>query len=165
MNKIVPAAALALALAACGEKPAPVEETAASLAAGLYELNGEVSELTQLDKRTSATKLKLGDKLSIKGCVAGDGTPAVELLAEDGDKCEFRDKYVRNGRISAQLACTREGVAGQISPMLSGKFKADSFEGEITTGTYLYDHANYRLVRKVTAKRIGDCPPEAAKTA
>ena len=165
ITRMAPAAALTIALCACGEKAAPVEKTAASLSGGLYQLDAEVTELAQLDKRVSATKLKPGDKQSIKACVASDGTPTPELLSEGDDKCSFRDKYISNGRISAQLACTREGVDGQISQTISGRFKSDSFDGEITTGTYLYSHANYRLVRKVTAKRVGACPPEAPKPA
>ena len=43
-------------------------------------------------------------------------------------------------------------------PAMNGSFKADSFEGEITTLTYFVEDGDYRLIRKVTAKRVGDCP-------
>jgi Protein of unknown function (DUF3617) len=165
MSKILPVTAIVVALAACGEKPAPVEETAASLSGGLYELTAEVTEVAATEKLPPATKLKLGDKAVIKACVAANGKPAPELFAEEGDSCQFKDSYIRNGRMSAQLSCTRKGIDGIIGPNVDGTFKADSFEGRVTTGTYLYGGGNYRLVRKVTAKRTGDCPPEgAAKT-
>jgi hypothetical protein len=164
MIRIVPVTALAMALCACGEKAAPVEETAQSLSAGLYQLDAEVKTLIATEKLPPATKLKLGDKQQVKACVAADGTPAPELFAEDGDKCEYKDKYIRDGRINAQLSCTRKGIDGQIAPAMNGTFKADSFEGRVTTGTYLYNDGDYQLVRKVTARRIGDCPPEPGKT-
>ena len=110
MIKMLPVAMTALALISCSEKPAPVEETAASLSGGLYELSAEVTELTAADKGAPATKLKLGDKQLIKACVAADGKPAPELLAEDGDECNVQDSYVRNGRINTQLKCTRKGI-------------------------------------------------------
>ena len=157
--------ALALALTACGgEQPAPVEQVAASLSGGLYELSAEVTELAATGKSTPATKLKLGEKQVTKACVAADGKPAPELLAEDGDKCQFKESYIRNGRMNGQLSCTRKGADGNIVPIFDGTFKADSFEGEITTATQLYNGGDYRMIRKVTAKRVGDCPPDAPKT-
>src|SRR4029450_8204405 len=122
---------------------------------GLYELSAEVTQLNVTGKGTLGTKLKLGDKQVIKACVSSSGKPAPELLAEDGDKCQFKDSYIRNGRISAQLSCTRKGITGQIAPNIDGTFKADNFEGQIPTDTYLYNAANYHLVQKVMARRIG----------
>jgi len=164
--RMTAAAAMALALAACGEKPAPVEEiAAASLTGGLYELSAEVTGVAATGKGAPATKLKLGDRLVTRACVGADGKPAPELLAEEGDKCQFKESYVRNGRMNGQMSCTRKGADGNIAPIFDGTFKADSFEGEITTATQLYNGGDYRLTRKVTAKRVGDCPPDAAKTA
>ena len=158
-------AVLALALTACGETPAAsVEETAASLGGGLYQLDAEVTELAATGKGAPATRLKLGDRLVTKACVAADGKPAPELLAEEGDKCQYKESYIRNGRMNGQLSCTRKGVDGTVAPIFDGTFKADSFEGEIATATQLYNGGDYRLVRKVTAKRIGECPPEATTT-
>lgn len=157
MIRMMPAAVLAIALAACGEKAAPVEETAASLSGGLYELSAEVTELSAIGKGTPATKLKLGDKLSVKACVSAAGEPEPELFAEEGDQCKMEQSYARNGRISALLSCKREGMQGQATPAAAGTIKTDSFEGEVTTTTYFED-GNYRMVRKVSAHRLGDCP-------
>ena len=158
------AGAMALALAACGEKAAaPAGETAASLSGGLYEMSAEVTELAATGKAAPATKLKLGEKLVTRACVAADGKPAPELLAEEGDKCQFKESYVRNGRMNGQLSCTRKGIDGNIAPIFDGTFKADSFEGEIATATHLYKGGDFVMVRKVSGKRVGGCPPEAAK--
>jgi hypothetical protein len=160
---IFAAAAALLSVAGCGEKPAPVEEAAASLSGGLYELTAEVTEVAATGKGAPGTALKLGDKQVVKACVSDGGKPTTALLAEDpGDRCEFKSSYIRNGRLSAQMNCTRKGQSGAVAPAIDGNFKADSFEGSITTATYMYGGGDYRLVRKVSAKRIGDCPPEEA---
>jgi hypothetical protein len=163
--KLMPVAGLAMFLAACGgEKPAPVqEEAAAKLSPGLYEVAYEVTALASTDKTTPATKLKLGDKGVIKACVAADSKPAPELLGEEGDKCTIKNSYIRNGRMSAQMSCKREGLNGEVMPAMMGSFTADGFEGEISTLTYFYEDGDYRLVREITAKRVGDCPAEAAE--
>ena len=167
MSKFVYAAGLTLALAACGggkTEEAPAETVAASLAGGLYEVNSEVTQLASTDNTTPATKLKQGEKQVIKACVAADGKPDPALLGEEGDKCEIKNSYIRNGRMSAQMSCTREGLSGQVMPAMMGKYAADSFEGEITTLTYFVKEGDYRLTRKITAKRVGDCPAAGAET-
>ena len=163
MIKYLPTAGFALLLAACGgTKPAPVEEAAAKLNAGLYELNSEVMLVASTDKTTPATKLKQGEKQLIKACVLPDGQPQPELLGEEGDKCEIKNSYIRNGRMSAQMSCTRDGVLGPAMPAMMGSFTADGFKGEITTLTYFNENGDYRLVREVNAKRVGDCPAAPA---
>ena len=158
--KLAPLAATAMMLAACGEeKAAPAKDEApAKPAAGLYELTSEVTLLESTDKSTPATKLAKGAKSVIKACVAADGVPAPELLGEEGDKCEIKNSYVNYGRISAQMSCTREGHAGYVMPAMMGSFKTDSFDGTINTLTYFSAEGDYRMERKISAKRIGDCP-------
>ena len=166
MSKIACAAGLALALAACGggkTEEAPAAAAApASLAAGLYEVSAEVTQLASTDNTTPATKSKQGETQLIKACVAADGKPDPALFAEAGDKCEIKNSYIRNGRLSAQMSCTREGMSGQVMPAMMGKYTADGFEGEITALTYFVKDGDYRLTRKVTAKRVGDCPAGGA---
>lgn len=166
MSKLMPAIGLAMLLAACGgEKPAPVEEAAAKLNAGLYELNSEVLLLASTDKTAPATKLRQGEKQVIKACVMPDGQPQPELLGEAGDQCQIKNSYIRNGRMSAQMSCKREGLSGEVMPAMMGSFTADGFEGEVTTLTYFVKDGDYRMTRRVTAKRIGDCPAEPAEPA
>ena len=164
MIKAIPVAVFALIMAGCGgeQKAAPVEETASKLDAGLYELTAEVTQLDSTDNTKPATALKLGDKQVIKACVLADGKPTPELLAEQGDKCEVKNSYIRNGRMSVEMSCTRANPSGPVMPAMNGSFKADSFEGEITTMTYFYKDGDYRLSRKVSAKRVGDCPAGGA---
>lgn len=164
-SKLVWIGGLSLALAACdGEQQQPAaDEPPASLSAGLYEVSAEVTQLASTDNSTPATKLKQGDKVTAQACVAADGKPAPELLAEaEGDKCEIKNSYIRNGRMSAQMSCSREGRPGYVMPAMMGSYTADGFEGEINTLTYFTADGDYRMTRKVTAKRIGDCPAAGA---
>jgi len=166
--KWAPAIGVAAMLAACGgeQAPAPKEAAADALKPGLYEVTSEVTALASTDNSTPFTKLKQGDKTVIKACVAADNKPAPELFAEaEGDKCEIKNSYIRNGRMSAQMSCTREGHSGYVMPAMMGSYSADGFEGEINTLTYFVEKGDYRLTRKVTAKRLGDCPAEGAAKA
>ena len=170
--KLIGVTGLAVALAACGgggggEQKAAAEKAPATLAAGLYEVSAEVTQLASTDQTTPATKLKQGETQVIKACVGADGKPEPALLAEAGDKCEIKNSYIRNGRMSAQMSCKRDGTSGEVMPAMMGSFTKDGFKGEITTMTYFIQEGDYRLTRKVTAKRVGDCPAggtEAAKT-
>jgi hypothetical protein len=163
VSKLICVSGLVLAVAACGggEQDKAAEEVPATLAAGLYELNAEVTQLASTDNSTPATKLKQGDKLVTRACVGADGKPAPELLAEAGDKCEQNSGYIRNGRMTIELSCRREGENGSVMPAMNGNFTKDAFEGEITSLTYFVENGDYRMTRKVTAKRIGDCPAQA----
>lgn len=158
--KLAWSAGLALALAACGgeTKTEVVEEAPAKLAAGLYEVSAEVTQLASTDKTTPVTSLKQGDKQVIKACVSADGGPAPELFGEQGDQCTIKNSYIRNGRLSAQMSCKREGHRGEVMPAMMGSFSKDGFEGEITTMTYFVAEGDYRMTREVKAKRVGDCP-------
>ena len=104
------------------------------------------------------TKLKQGETQVVKACGSADGQPDPALLGEEGDKCEIKNSYIRNGRMSAQMSCRREGMSGEVMPAMMGSFSKDGFEGEITTLTYFVKDGDYRMTRKVAGKRIGDCP-------
>lgn len=169
MSKLACVGGLALALVACGgekkEEAAAAAAVPARLAAGLYEVSAEVTQLASTDSTTPATKLKQGDTHVVKACVSAEGQPDPSLLSEAGDKCEIKNSYIRNGRMSAQMSCTRAGHSGYVMPAMMGSYTADGFEGEINTLTYFVENGDYRLTRKVTAKRVGDCPAEGSATA
>ena len=168
MSKLVCVGGLAMLLAACGgekkEEPAAAA-IPAKLAGGLYEVSAEVTQLSSTDNTTPATKLKMGERQVVKACVSADGQPEPALLSEAGDKCEIKNSYIRNGRMSAQMSCTRDGQSGYVMPAMMGSYSADGFEGEVTTLTYFVENGDYRLTRKISAKRVGDCPAEGAAKA
>ncbi len=151
-------ATLAWATAACGgEAPKPAVEKPKTLVAGEYEVVSEVTMLASADKSTPATKLKMGDKQTIRACVAADGTPDPAMFVEAGDKCTVNNSYSRLGRLSVQYTCNRAGK-GDVNLNADGNFTADGYEVLVTAGSSFPGDGDYNLTRKLTAKRLGACP-------
>jgi len=154
-------------LAACSSEAPPADapaETAAALKSGEYAMTSTITAFRSTDGATPLTKAKLGDVFETKACVAADGTLDPAIFAEAGDKCTATNSYIRGGRISMQLSCTRPSVPGQIMPGVDATFTADTFEGTATTTTYLKGFGDYALTRTIAAKRVGDCPALAKAT-
>jgi len=151
-------------LAACSSEAPPSDapaEAAKSLMPGEYAMTSTVTAFRATDGTTPASKAKVGDLAVTKACVAPDGTLDPAIFAAIGEKCSATNAYIRGGRMSLQLSCTRPDVPGQIMPGVDGTFTADHFEGTSTTTTYLTGPGDYALTRTITAKRVGDCPPAA----
>lgn len=162
MRVLITAAVAAALVSGCSEE-APVqqqEETPTALAAGQYEASWKVTSLRSVDKTTPATNLKQDAAGTTLACIAADGTIDPALFAEDGDDCTAKNPYVRNGRIGLDLTCKREGESGEVRQSVSGTFKADSLDAEVSTTTYLSGAGDYAMTRTVTAKRVGECPPD-----
>ena len=160
MLRLFIVAGAAMVLSACSEEaPVKQEETAKSLAGGQYEASWTVTNLRSVDKTTPATNLKQDASGTTLACIAADGTIDLALFAEDGDTCTGKNPYVRNGRIGLDISCTRKGTGGEVRQSVSGTFKADTLEAEVTTTTYLAGAGDYAMTRTVTAKRVGVCPP------
>jgi hypothetical protein len=162
MLRTIVAAGAAILVCGCSEeKPVQEAETAASLAAGQYEASWKVTGLRSIDKTTPATNLKQDATGTTTACVAADGTIDPKLFAEDGDKCTVSNPYIRNGRMNLSLTCKRGSDPGQLNQTVSGTFKADSLDAEVSTTTYLAGRGDYELRRTFTAKRVGECQPAA----
>lgn len=168
LNVFATAAAAALLVGCGGEADAPPEakaEKAGALTAGEYEVTTTVEALNSTDNTTPATKAVLtkdGDPpITHRACVAEDGKIAPEMFAEAGDKCGIENSYIRKGKMTMQLNCTREGEPGQVLQSIDGNFTADSFDARVNTGTYLMGTGDYSMTRKMTGKRVGDCPAAA----
>jgi hypothetical protein len=162
LRKLIIAAGAALFVSACS-KEAPVqkeEASATALAGGQYEASWKVASLQSVDKTTPATNLKQDASGTTLACIAADGTIDPALFAEDGDSCTARNPYVRNGRIGLDLTCKREGGSGEVRQSVSGTFKADTLDAEVSTTTYLSGAGDYAMTRTISAKRVGECPPK-----
>lgn len=160
--RIMIIATLVVASAACGgEAPKPAVEKPKTLVAGEYEVVSEVTMLASADKSTPATKLKKGDKQTIRACVAADGTPDPAMFVEAGDKCTVTNIYSRSGRLSAQYTCNRAGK-GDINLNADGNYTADGYKVIVTGGSSFPGDGDYNLTRMLTAKRVGGCPASAA---
>jgi len=145
-------------LSACGsEAPKPSVEKPKTLVAGEYEVLSEVTKLASADKTTPATKLKKGDKQTIRACVAADGTPDPAMFVEAGDKCTADNSYARSGRLSVQYRCNRAGK-GDLYLNADGNYTADSYKVLVTGSSSFPGDGDYTLTRTLTAKRLGACP-------
>ena len=155
-----------LLLAACGEEAPPQEtETVPErLAAGQYEASWSVAQLQSTDRTNPATNLKQNATGTTTACIDANGVIDPALFAEDGDTCTASNAYVRNGRINFDVTCKRKGDSGEVRQSVTGTYTADGLEAEASTTTYLAGAGDYAMVRKFTAKRIGECPP-ASETA
>ena len=146
-------------LAGCGSQaatPAKVEKPK-TMVAGEYEVLSEVTMLASSDKSTPATTLKLGDKATIRACVAADGTPDPKMFVEEGDRCTATNSYGRSGRLSVQYSCTRPGK-GEIYPNADGNYTADGYQAVVVAASSFAGDGDYKLTRTLNAKRIGACP-------
>lgn len=162
LRKIIISAGAAILMSACSqEAPAPKEEaTPTALQGGQYEASWKVASIRSVDKTTPATNLKQDASGTTLACIAADGTIDPALFAEDGDSCTAKNPYVRNGRIGLDLTCKRKGTNGEVRQSVSGSFKADTLDAEVSTTTYLAGAGDYAMTRTVTAKRVGECPPD-----
>ena len=162
MRGLITAAAMAALLAGCSEE-APQQETQAAeraaLTPGEYEASWTVAALRSTDKTTPATELAEGATGTSRGCVAADGTIDPALFAAGGDECTPSNSFVRGGRINLQMDCRRPGTTGQVMQSVSATSTADSFEGEVSTSTYLSGEGDYEMTRTFTGRRVGECPP------
>ena len=150
-------------LAGCGSeapKPAAVEKPK-TMVAGEYEVVSEVTKLASADKSTPATKLKLGDKQTIRACVAADGTPDPAMFVEQGDICTATNSYGRSGRLSVQFTCKRAGK-GELYPNADGNYTADGFKAIVSIGSSFPGDGDYTASRALTATRVGACPAAGA---
>jgi hypothetical protein len=156
-------AALGLVTACGSEAPKPVAvEKAKKMLPGEYEITSEVTSVRSADKSTPATKAKVGDKSTYRGCVAADGTLDPAMFVDKGDKCSVTNTYVRSGRLSVQYQCSRPGH-GSVYPNVDGNFTADGFEAVVNTGTAFSGDGDYQATRKLTAKRVGECADAGTK--
>jgi hypothetical protein len=164
--RIMITAMLAMAAAGCGNKaPEPVKvEKPRTLVAGEYEVSGEVTKLASTDKTTPATRLKMGDKETIRACVAADGTPDAAMFVEAGDSCTATNSYIRSGRMSVQYTCKRPGK-GELYFNADGNFTASDYTAVVTASSSFPGDGDYSLTRRLTARRVGDCPAGAAAIA
>ena len=161
-SSMIVAAIAAMALAGCSEdapKQPPAQQKAA-LSPGEYEASWTVSSLRSTDKTDPATKLAVGETGTVKACVQEGPVVDVALFAEGSDKCTPTNSYVRGGRMNIQMRCAREDEGGPVMQTMTGTSTADSFEGEISTSTYLAGFGDYSMIRTVTGRRVGNCPAE-----
>jgi hypothetical protein len=80
-------------------------------------------------------KMEKGSKTTSSSCVAEADTkkPQPALFAPEGLKCDYRDDYIRGGKINATLGCTGAGLNGDVSTLVNGSY----------TGRYDRSHGDH----------------------
>ena len=154
-------------LAACsgGGEENKVEEAAATMQAGQWEVASEVTGFRSTDKATPALKAAVGDKTTTPACIeAGkEEKPPAAMFAGAGYECDYKDKYIRSGRITATLDCERDALEGKIFMTIEGSFKGDSFEGTSSATSYLSGDGDFAMNSKFSGRRTGPaCAAPAA---
>ena len=152
-------------LAACsGGEEAPKEEAAAaSMEAGQWETTQEVTSFRSADKATPALKAAVGDKSNAVACIEEGARekPPAEIFAGPGYECDYKDSYIRGGRINASLTCEREALEGDIGVQIQGTYTGTSFEGTVTATSFLPGDGDFVMVSKINGRRTAAaCAPQ-----
>lgn len=162
---------IALALGACsgpGEQENRIAPVADGIEAGLWEISHEVASIRATDQAASmAVKAKAGDRNIVSHCVgeADRARPAPALFVGEDYACEYRDSYIKSGRISATLACTRPGTGGNIMMNVDGNHEGTGLTGTVNATSYLTGEGDFRMETRIKGRHIGDCPVDAAGVA
>ena len=148
---------LAAACSGGGGEEKKTEEVAATMQAGQWEISSEVTAFRSTDKATPALKAAVGDKATAPACIeAGkEAKPPAETFAGAGYECEYKDSYIRSGRITATLDCERDALEGKIFMTVQGNYKGDSFEGTSDATSYLSGEGDFAMSSKISGRRTG----------
>ncbi len=158
-----------LLVAACsGGSEAPKQEeteaVATQLDAGQWELATEVTQFSKSDQGTPKIDAPVGTKETRTVCIAAADVkkPQPAIFGGEKDECTYgNDFYLSSGRLSATVNCDRPGLSGNVATRADVDFKAKSFEGTLSTTTYLTTDGDVRITRKITGRHTGQCQPEA----
>jgi hypothetical protein len=157
MRNLTILAACSLAACSGGEEEKKVEVQAATMEAGQWQTEHEVTAHRSTDKTEPALKAAVGDKETGSACIvaASEATPPPALFAGSGYTCTYKDSYIRGGRINASLTCKRAGLSGEIMMSVDGTYTGTSFNGTVSTSTYLVTDGDFASTRKVSGRKTG----------
>lgn len=157
-----------LLAAACsgGGEEKKAEEAPATMQAGQWEISSEVVDFRSTDKATPALKAAAGDKASAPACIeAGkEDEPPAAMFAGVGYECDYKDRYVRGGRINLTLECEREALEGNVMVSVQGTYTGESFEGTATATSFLPGDGDFVMNSRISGRRTGPaCAAPAAE--
>jgi hypothetical protein len=148
---------LAAACSGGGGEEKKADEAAATMQAGQWEVTSEVTAFRSTDQATPALKAAVGDKATAPACIeAGkEAKPPAAMFAGVGYKCDYKDSYIRSGRLTATLDCERDALEGHIFMTIEGSYKGDSFEGTSSATSYLSGEGDFAMNSKIGGRRTG----------
>jgi hypothetical protein len=154
--------------AACsgGGEEKKAAEAPGKLQAGQWEISSEVTAFRSADKATPALKATVGDKSAAQACIeAGkEEKPAAETFGGVGYECDYKDHYIRGGRINLSLECERDALEGKVMMSIQGTYTGDSIEGTSTATSFLPGDGDFVMTSKITGRRTGPtCAPAEAE--
>ena len=148
---------LAAACSGGGGEENKAEEAATTMQAGQWEVTSQVTAFRSTDTATPALKAAVGDKATAPACIeAGkEEKPPAAMFAGAGYECDYKDKYIRSGRITATLDCERDALEGHIFMTVQGTYDGDSFEGTSSSVSYLSGDGDFAMDSKISGRRTG----------
>jgi uncharacterized protein DUF3617 len=161
-------ASIALLLAAgCGGAPAEnkAEAIPAALAPGQWELTAEVTGYSQTAEGRPKIDTPAGSRTTASLCVAEGRQIPAAYFGGEGYRCRYGDYYARNGRLNVTLMCRRDGLTGDVTMTAEGSFQAASAEFRRTARTTQPADGGVTVASRVTARRTGECTPDAGEGA
>jgi Protein of unknown function (DUF3617) len=153
-----------LVVAACGgaAEENKIAAKAQRLTPGLWELSSEVTAFAKVDAGPPAIDTPVGTRATESVCVTGSARPRTAFFAGEGYQCRYDNFYARNGRMNVTMICGREGLSGSIPLTADGTFEAESVTYTRDIRTSLAGDGDVQITARVTGRRTGECPPEAA---
>jgi hypothetical protein len=134
--------------------------TPATMPAGQYATEVEVTAFRSTDNQTPAITAKQGDKSTAAGCVTAGSPPPAALFTGEAYKCNYQSSYFKDGILNASLDCTAPKITGTITMTVQGSYTAKDFEATVETSTYLPGPGDFAMTRKVTGRLTGPtCAP------
>ena len=155
-------------VAACsgGGEEKKAAEAADAMQAGQWEIASEVTAFRSADKAMPALKAAVGDKATAPACIeAGkESEPPAAMFAGTGYECEYKDRYLRSGRINLSLECEREALDGRVMVSVQGTYTGESLEGTATATSFLPGEGDFVMTSKIAGRRTGPaCAAPAAE--
>jgi hypothetical protein len=158
------AAALVLALAACG-KSGNQDNGSASAAADVQLQPGEWEMVREtVDVRDPDTFFppaeKKGEKTTKRYCLTPEqaAQPVKMLEAEDKGLCDYKDYSFANGRMGGTITCGTPAWPGKITISSDGQYDGQSY-AHTDTVTNRHQSGATVVEYRVAGHRVGDCPP------
>ncbi|HYJ53397.1 MAG TPA: DUF3617 family protein [Allosphingosinicella sp.] len=150
--------------ASCGETPAEnkAQPAAALPPAGQWELTSEVTSLAKVDTEAPRLNTPVGTRATNSVCAAEGHQLPSAFFAGEGYRCTYGTYYARNGRLNVTMSCRRDGLAGDITMAAEGTYQGDTAEFRRNLRTNLTTEGDSVIDARVTARRTGDCTPQAA---
>jgi hypothetical protein len=156
---------LAAACSDGGGEANQADEATVAMQAGQWEISSEVTSFRSTDKATPALKAAVGDKATAPACIeAGkEDKPPAAMFAGVGYECDYKDRYVREGRVNVSLECERDALDGKIQMTFEGTYSGDSFTGTANANSFLSGDGDFAMSTKVSGRRTGPtCAAPAA---